>query len=117
MSTTPMRNAPRRYTSATLTSGVVVAGVLFAVAMAAEILGMEAGEGEMTDITAVLQGLAVFRPWAWAAAGAYAIVATPVIGLLVTAWEYRRAGDRRTVLLAVAVLSVLALSAVVAIVR
>ena len=110
-------SAPRRNTSATLTAGVVVAGVFFAVALILELGGNDPGSGEMTDIAAVLDGLVALTPWAWATAGAYAVLATPVLGLLVTAWEYWSVGDRRTVLLAVAVVAVLAASAVVAILR
>jgi uncharacterized membrane protein len=107
--------APRRYTSAALTGGVAVAGVLFAVAMVAEILGAAPGSGEVTDLAAVVEGLLAFTPWAWATAGAYAVVATPIVGLLVTAAEYWSVSDRRTVLLAAAVLAVLTTSVVVAI--
>jgi uncharacterized membrane protein len=109
--------APRRYTSAALTTGVIVAALFFGVAMLAEIAGAEPGEGEMTDLAAVVEGLLAFTPWAWATAGAYAIVVTPVLGLVVTAWEYASVSDRRTVWLAVAVMAVLATSAVVAILR
>ncbi len=111
------KGAPRGHTSATLTTGVVVAGVLFAVAVVLEILGQEPGSGEMTDVAAVLEGLVALTPWAWAAAGAYAVVATPVLGLVVSAWEYWSVDDRRTVLLALAVIGVLATSAIVAILR
>ena len=110
-------NAPRRYTSATLTAGVAAAGVFFAVAMIAEILGADPGEGQMTDLAAVFEGLVAFTPWAWATLGAYAVVITPMLGLAVTAWEYSSVHDRRTVLLAVAVMAVLATSALVAILR
>ena len=109
--------APRRFTSLALTAGVTVAGVLFVVAMVLEVLGVDPGAGEMTDIVAVIEGLFALTPWAWATAGAYAVVITPVIGLLVTAAEFRSVGDRRTVLLAVAVLAVLSTSVVVAILR
>jgi uncharacterized membrane protein len=109
--------APRRYTSAVLTGGVVVAAVLFGVALLAETAGVEPGEGEMTDVAAVLDGLFSLTPWAWATAGTYAVVLTPVAGLAVTAWEYLDVGDRRTVVLALAVIAVLATSAVVAILR
>ena len=79
--------APRRYTSAALTGGVAFAAVCFVVAGVAEIVGVESGSGEMTDLGAVLDGLLTFTPWAWAALGTYAVVVTPVVGLLVTAWE------------------------------
>ena len=114
---TPHEGAPRRYTSAALTGGVIVAAVLFGVAVVAEILGAETGSGDMTDLSAVLEGLVAFTPWAWASAGAYAVLATPVIGLLVTAGEYWSVSDRRTVLLAAAVIAVLAASVVVAVLR
>ena len=113
----PHEGAPRRYTSATLTGGVLVAAELFAVALMAEVLGAASEPGEMTDIAAVLDGLVALDPWAWAAAGAYAVVATPVAGLLVTGAEYWLAGDRRTVLLAAGVLAVLTLSVIVAVLR
>ena len=118
MTTQPAHeSAPRRATSTAITAGVAAAGVLFAVAMVLEVLGSDPGSGEMTDVAAVLEGLVALTPWAWATAGAYAVVATPVIGLLVTTWEYRSVGDWRTMLLAVAVIGVLAVSAVVAILR
>ena len=109
--------APRRYTSASLTAGVVVAAACFVVALTAEIVTGRAGSGEMADIAAVLDGLVAFSPWAWATAGVYAVVATPVVGLIVTAGEYASIGDRRTVGLAVAVIAVLGASAAVAILR
>jgi hypothetical protein len=109
--------APRRHTSAALTGGVMVAALCFAVALVSEVLGSDPGSGEMTDVAAVLEGLVAFTPWAWAAAGAYAVLATPVVGLLVTAAEYWSVDDRRTVWLAMAVLAVLGTSVVVAVLR
>jgi len=110
-------HTPRRYTSAALTSGVAVAAACFVVALLAEITGTEPGAGEMTDLRAVLDGLLTLTPWAWATLGVYAVVVTPVVGLVVTAWEYASVGDRRTMRLAIAVIAVLATSAVVAILR
>ena len=119
MSTQPHahRGAPRRYTSAALTGGVLVAAFFFGVAVLAEIAGVEPGVGEMTDLRAVGEGLFALTPWAWATMGTYAVVLTPAVGLVVTAWEYATVSDRRTVALALAVLAVLAISAVVAILR
>jgi uncharacterized membrane protein len=111
------RIAPGAYTSATLTGGVIAAAVCFAIALLAELAGFALGDGAMTDLGAIVGGLLSLQPWAWAAVGAYVIVATPIVALLVTAAEYRSVGDRRAVLLAVAVLAVLGLSAVVAILR
>lgn len=111
------RSVPRRYTSAVLTGGVMVAAFFFGVAVLAEIAGVDPGAGQMTDVAAVIGGLFSLTPWAWATVGTYAVVLTPVAGLLVTAWEYATVSDRRTVALAVAVIAVLATSAVVAILR
>jgi uncharacterized membrane protein len=119
MTTKPLsrEGAPRRYTSAALTGGVLVAASCFAVALLLEVLGTAAGVGEMTDLAAVVDGLLSLTPWAWAAVGAYAVVVTPVVGLLVSAAEYWSVDDRRTVLLAFAVIAVLAVSVTVAILR
>ena len=113
----PEHGAPRRYTSAALTGGVLLAAFLFGVAGVADFLGAETGAGEMTDFAAVVEGLVTFTPWAWATAGAYAVLVTPVVGLLTTAAEYWSVDDRRTVMLAFAVLGVLCVSVVVAILR
>lgn len=114
---TTRKSAPRSRTSATITSGALVAGVCFALAVVLELLGTEPGAGEMTDVAAVLDGLVTFTPWAWATLGAYVVVVTPVVGLLVTATEYWSIDDRRTVLLALSVVGVLIASAVVAVLR
>ena len=111
------QSAPRRYTSATPTGGVLTAAIRFVVAGAVEVAGADPGSGEMIDLAAVFEGLLAFTPWAWATLGTYAVLLTPVAGLLVTAWEYASVGDRRTVLTAVAVLVVLGISALVAILR
>jgi len=119
MSTLPPARvtAPRRYTSATITIGVVVSAACFLMAGLAEVAGMETGSGDMTDLVAVLDGLLAMNPWAWASLGTFAVVLTPAIGLLVTAYEYATVSDRRTVLLAIAVVAILVLSAVVAVLR
>jgi uncharacterized membrane protein len=109
--------APRHLTSAILTAGVTLAAVCFAIAIVAELAGVELGSGEMTDVGAIVAGLPRLTPWAWAALGAYAIVVTPVLGLLTTAWEYASVDDRRTVWLAITVLVILTASAVIAILR
>ncbi len=109
--------APRRHTSTALSAGVVAAATCFAVALAAEFVGRDVGGGEMTDLATVVEGLLALTPWAWATLGVYVVVVTPAVGLVVTAWEYASVGDRRTLLLAAAVIAVLAASAVIAILR
>jgi uncharacterized membrane protein len=65
----------------------------------------------------VFDGLLTFTPWAWATLGSYAVVITPVIGLLVTAYEFTTISDRRTVMLAISVVVVLVTSAIIAVLR
>ncbi len=110
-------HAPSHFTRAVLTAGAGMAAACFVVALAAEIVGLEPGSGEMTDVVAVFGGLLALTPWAWATLGVYAVVLTPVVGLLVTAAEYHSVGDRRTVGLAVAVIAVLAVSAAISILQ
>jgi uncharacterized membrane protein len=111
------QSAPRRYTSATITAGVIVAATCFIIAGIAEVAGVQSGSGTMTDLGAVFDGLLTFTPWAWATLGTYAVLATPVIGLVVTAYEYATISDRRTVLMALAVFVVLMASVVIAVLR
>jgi len=112
-----MTVAPRRLTGSVLTAGVIVSAVCFLVAIAAEVAGNDLGLGDVTDVGALVEGLSSLEPWAWASLGTLAIVATPALGLLTTAYEYRSVADRRTTLLAMAVLGVLAFSTAVAILR
>ena len=110
-------SASRRLTSGTLTVGVAIAAACFLVALGSELAGNDALVGDMTDIGAVLEGMFGLAPWAWASLGTFAIVLTPVAGLLVTASEYAAISDRRTMWLAVAVLAILAISVVAALLR
>ncbi len=110
-------HAPRRYTSAALTGGALLAAACFVVALAAELAGSAPGSGSMTDFAAVIDGLLTFTPWAWATLGVYAVVVTPLLGLIVTAGEYSSVGDRRSVGLAVAVIAVLVIGAIISILR
>ncbi len=105
----------RRYTSAVLTAGVVLSALCFAIAALAEMAGVEAGSGDMTDIGAVIDGLRVLHPWAWATLGVYVVVLTPAVGLVATIGEFASAGERRTTLMALLVLAILTISAIVAI--
>jgi len=106
--------APRHLTSTTLSAGVAVSAACFLLAGAAEALGVTSRPGDMTDIGALLQGWLSLDPWAWASLGTFAVILTPALALLVTAWEYLTIRDRRSVLLALAVLAVLMVSAAVA---
>ncbi len=112
--TTLRLTAPRRLTSAVLSLGVAVSAACFVLAGVAEFLGMTRREASMTDFSALLDGSLALDPWALASLGCYAVVVTPAIGLLATAWEYASIADRRATFLALAVLAILAVSVVVA---
>jgi uncharacterized membrane protein len=112
--TTLRLTAPRRLTSAALSLGVALSAACFVLAGVAELLGMTRREASMTDVSALLDGLRALDPWALASLGCYAVVVTPAIGLLATAWEYASIADRRATILALAVLGILAVSVVVA---
>jgi uncharacterized membrane protein len=114
----PLRvTAPRRLTSAVLSLGVAVSAACFVLAGLAELLGVPRHSAAMTDLAALIDGLLVLDPWALASAGTYAVIVTPALGLMTTAWEYASIADRRTMLLALVVLVVLAASVVAAIIR
>lgn len=101
-----------------MTAGVVVSAACFIVALAGELFAGTtgaAGDGILAgDVTGWLDDLAGLEPEAWAGLGTLVIVATPALGLVASAAEYARVGDRRTAGLALLVLAVLAVSGVVA---
>ena len=109
--------APRKLTSGTLTLGVAIATGCFLIAGVAEVAGVDAPAGDMTDIGSLINGVFAIAPWAWASLGTLAVVVTPAVGLLVTAHEYASVSDRRTMWLALAVLAVLIVSATIAVLR
>ena len=106
--------APRHVTSVVISAGAGLSAACFLLAGAAEALGMMAQPGDMTDVGVLLERSLSLDPWAWASLGTFAVILTPVVALLVTAWEYFTVRDRRSVLLALAVLAVLSVSAMVA---
>ena len=117
MSRQPVRTpriASRTLTSAALGVGVLVSAGCFLIAVVAEVVTPVGSGGLVRDPAVLLDGLAALDPQAWASLGTYVLVVTPAIGLLTSAWEYAQVGDRRTSLLAIAVLGVLVLSSAVA---
>jgi hypothetical protein len=108
------RVAPRHATGLTLTSGTVLGAACFAIALVSDLarLGGQAfSAGDAASFVAALLGL---DPEAWAGLGSALIIATPAVGLVVTALEYGSIGDRRAVLFAIAVLAILSLSLLIA---
>lgn len=106
--------APRHLTSVVISAGVALSAACFLLAGAAEALGLTAQPGDMTDVSVLVERSLSLDPWAWASLGTFAVILTPAVALLVTAWEYYTIRDRRSVLLALAVLAVLSISATVA---
>ncbi|CAN5584683.1 hypothetical protein BH24CHL9_BH24CHL9_03100 [soil metagenome] len=106
--------APRRLTAGVISGGAAIGAACFGVALAAGLAGVDGDGGDAADVPALLAALAALRPWAWASLGILAVIATPAVGLLVTAAEYASVSDRRTVVLAFAVLGILAASLVAA---
>jgi hypothetical protein len=109
--------APGELTATVLSGGAAVGAACFAVALTAEVVGLDGARGDPLDPAALLAALAAFRPWAWASVGTLAVIATPAVGLLATSAEYASVSDRRTALLALVVLGVLAVSLVTALVH
>ena len=58
-----LTTAPRRLTSGTLTLGVVISAACFLMAGAAEVIGSDAIVGDMTDVTALIDGLFAQVGW------------------------------------------------------
>ena len=116
MSQPPPAVAPRELTASVLGGGAAVSAACFGVALAAQVAGADGARGDPLDLAALLAGLGAFRPWAWASVGILAVIATPALGLVATATEYGSVSDRRTVLLALLVLGVLAASLVTALI-
>ena len=113
---TPERRvAPHRATSATLTGGTVLGAACFAIALVADLAGLGTRTSGVSDIADYLAAIAALDPTAWAVLGSAVIIATPAVGLAVTALEYESIGDRRAVLMALAVLAILATSLAVAV--
>ncbi|MFO1540078.1 MAG: DUF1634 domain-containing protein [Chloroflexota bacterium] len=112
------RPAPgHRATRAVLRAGTIVSAAAFAGALALRIAGRPTGDGDALDPGAVLAAIIALDPWGWATLGVFAVIVTPVLAIAATGHEHRVAGDRRTALLALAVLGVLGLSLAVALLR
>ncbi len=105
---------PDRATAAVLTIGAIVSAALLLTAIALGLLGRPITAGDPSDIASVATAVVELRPWGWATIGVVAVIATPAVGLLVTAIEY---AGRREALLALGVLIMLAVSLFVALLR
>jgi hypothetical protein len=107
--------ASRRATSLTLTGGALLGAILFGVAIIADLAGLgRDGPDAALDAAAFVAAMLDLRPWAWALLGSSVIIATPAVGLVVTALEYQAVADRSAVALAVGVLVVLGVSLLLA---
>lgn len=104
-------------TRAVLRAGTIVSAAAFGIALALRVAGRPTGDGDAFDPGAVLAALLALDPWGWATFGVFAVIVTPVLAIAATGHEHRVAGDRRTALLALGVLGVLAVSLVAALLR
>ena len=112
---TPERRvAPQRATSVTLTVGTVVGAACFAIALVGDLFGRASGPDGVAGLAGYLAAIVALDPTAWALLGSAVIIGTPAVGLVVTAFEYDSIGDRRAVLMALAVLAILGTSLAVA---
>jgi uncharacterized membrane protein len=93
----------------------VLGAACFAIALAADLAGLGKGTSGVSDVGSYLAAIAAVDPTAWAVLGSAVIIATPAVGLVVTAFEYESIGDRWAVLMALAVLAILGTSLAVAI--
>jgi hypothetical protein len=108
------RVAPRRATGLALTGGTLLGAACFAVALVADLAGLGGRGFAGGDAAGFIAALGALDAEAWAALGSAIVIATPALGLVLTALEYGSIGDRRAVLFALAVLAILSLSLVVA---
>jgi uncharacterized membrane protein len=100
-----------------LTTGVFLSAICFLMAGAFDLVVPGTTGSEVRDLPALIAGVVDLQAWAWAGLGTIVVIATPAVGLVVTATEYAIASDRRTVASALAVLGVLAISLAAAILR
>lgn len=112
-----MSVASSRWTRRCLAVGTAVSAACFAFSLLLDLLGRAGLHGDASDLAAVLGSAVALEPWGWATLGTLAVIATPAAGLVATLAEYERVRDRRTALLAVAVLAILGLSLVTALLR
>jgi uncharacterized membrane protein len=106
----PARHArpPHRWTSLVLRAGTTAAGACLAVGMLLAVLAPDRS-GTAHDLGGLARSLVALEAWGWSMLGALVLMATPAVGLLVTAAELR-GPEPRAALLALAVLGVLAVA-------
>jgi uncharacterized membrane protein len=115
-STDTTKRAPSRLTAMVLDAGSLVSAAFFLVGVVLETVGRTGGESDPLDPGAIVAAVSGLQAWGWSTLGVAALIATPALGLVATALEYR-SFERRSSLLALLVLGVLAASLAVALVR
>lgn len=113
---TAPRKAPSAATVRALTGGALLSASLFVAAAALAASGRPWSSGPVLGPVAAARGMLELDPAAWASAGILVLLASPVLGLLTTAAEYRRV-DIRYSALACLVLAILTGSLLLAILR
>jgi uncharacterized membrane protein len=115
-STDPGRRVSSRLTALALNVGSIVSAASFLVGVVLDAFGRSGGDPDPLQPAAIVAAVAGLEAWGWATLGVAALIATPALGLVATALEYRSI-DRRSSLLALVVLGVLGTSLAVALVR
>lgn len=95
--------------TSTSTSRVLVIGSLLSSLLF--LTGVIVGSTGLHAVTEPVSPL--LDPAVWSSAGIAVLLATPVVGLFVTAWEYRRV-DSKSAIIALCVLTLLGVSVAVA---
>jgi hypothetical protein len=112
-----MGRAGSRLTRQVFAVGSIVATACFAIAIVLDLAGRQGEHVPATDVRALLRSAADLQAWGWGWLGVFAVIATPALGLIATAWEYASVADRRTALTSLGVLAILGFSLAVALLR
>lgn len=102
-----------RWTARVLSLGTLLSAALFLFGLVLNLLGREAVADPDRSLAIVLRSALALEPWGWSMLGVLALLATPVAGLIATAFELRQVQPRGA-LLALAVLGLLSVAAVLA---
>lgn len=86
-----MSDAPARGVGMVMTSGAYLSAFLLVVGVAGSML---AGSADVTPPLAAIKGIDELRPSSLEAAGIVALILTPILQLICSAWLFYRKGER-----------------------
>ncbi|MDP8905045.1 MAG: DUF1634 domain-containing protein [Chloroflexota bacterium] len=104
---------PAGLTARVLTAGTLVSALCFVAGLGLSLAGSDARTGDPLRLDLVLASALAIEPWGWSTLGVLALLATPAVGLVVSAVELRTV-EPRTALLALGVLGILVLAVAIA---